>query len=111
MRERHDRLIVLIGVLKLVKAFVLLAAAVSVFATLHDGVRHYLREFAAGSGREVITRYIGNLTSSSGSIARNSRTKASSASSSASCSSPTAPTRASWHRFSPVISPATATCR
>jgi uncharacterized membrane protein (DUF2068 family) len=65
MRERHDRLIVLIGVLKLVKAFVLLAAAVSVFATLHDGVRHYLREFAAGSGREVITRYVGSLTSSS----------------------------------------------
>jgi uncharacterized membrane protein (DUF2068 family) len=65
MRERHDRLIVLIGVLKLVKAFVLLAAAVSVFATLHDGVRHYLRELAAGSGREVITHYVGSLTRSS----------------------------------------------
>jgi uncharacterized membrane protein (DUF2068 family) len=62
MRERQDRLIVLIGVLKLVKALVLLAAAVSVFATLHDGVRAALREFAAGSGREVITHYVGTLT-------------------------------------------------
>ncbi|MEO6775087.1 MAG: DUF2127 domain-containing protein [Kofleriaceae bacterium] len=61
MRERHDRLIVLIGVLKLVKALVLLAAAISVFATLHDGVRAALHEFAAGSGREVVMRYVGHL--------------------------------------------------
>jgi uncharacterized membrane protein (DUF2068 family) len=65
MRERHDRLIVLIGVLKVVKALVLLAAAVSVFATLHDGVRAALRHFAAGNGREVITRYVGKLTDGS----------------------------------------------
>ena len=63
MRERHDRLIVLIGVLKFVKAVILLAAAVSVFATLHDGVRAALKQFAAGSGREVITHYVGTLTS------------------------------------------------
>jgi uncharacterized membrane protein (DUF2068 family) len=65
MRERHDRLIVLIGALKLVKALVLLAAAVSVFATLHDGMRDYLKQLAAGSGREVITRYVANLTGGS----------------------------------------------
>ena len=62
MRERHDRLIVLIGVLKVVKVVVLVLAAVSVFATLHDGVRDWLKQFAAGSGREVITHYVGTLT-------------------------------------------------
>jgi uncharacterized membrane protein len=65
MRERHDRLIVLIGVLKLVKVFFLLAAAVCVFATLHDGARAYFKELAAGSGREVITRYVARLTNGS----------------------------------------------
>jgi uncharacterized membrane protein len=65
MRERHDRLIVLIGVLKLVKVFFLLAAAVCVFATLHDGARAYFKELAAGSGREVITRYVASLTNGS----------------------------------------------
>jgi len=63
MRERHDRLIVLIGVLKFAKAAVLLAAAVCVLATLHGGVRDALKQFAAGSGREVITHYVGTLTS------------------------------------------------
>jgi len=62
MRERHDRLIVLIGVLKLVKSLILLAAAVSVFATLDHGVRTALKQFAAGSGREVITHYVATLT-------------------------------------------------
>ena len=65
MRERHDRLIVLIGVLKLVKALILLAAAVSVIASLNDGVRGYLKELAAGSGREVITHYVRSLTGGS----------------------------------------------
>ena len=51
--QRRDRVIVVIGVLKLVKVLVLLAAAVSVFATLHDSFRTYLKELAAGSGREV----------------------------------------------------------
>src|SRR3569832_1982257 len=62
MRERHDRLIVLIGVLKLLKSLILLAAAVSVFATLHEGVRAALRQFAAGNGREVVTHYVATLT-------------------------------------------------
>jgi len=61
MPERHDRLILLIGAAKLVKALVLLAAAVSVFATLNDGVRSWLKHLAAGSGREVITRYVGHM--------------------------------------------------
>jgi uncharacterized membrane protein (DUF2068 family) len=61
MRERHDRLILLIGAAKLVKALVLLAAAVSAFATLNDGVRSWLKQLAAGSGREVITRHIGHV--------------------------------------------------
>ena len=65
MRERHDRLIILIGVFKLVKVVLLLAAAVCVFATLHDGMRAWLKQFAAGNGREVITRYVGSLTSGS----------------------------------------------
>lgn len=65
MRERHDRLIVLIGVFKLVKVLVLVAAAVCVFATLHDGVRAQLRQFAAGNGREVVIRYVGSLTNGS----------------------------------------------
>ncbi|MEO8554876.1 MAG: DUF2127 domain-containing protein, partial [Kofleriaceae bacterium] len=61
MPERHDRLILLIGVAKLVKALVLVAAAVSVFATLNDGVRSWLKELAAGSGREAITRHVGHV--------------------------------------------------
>lgn len=63
--QRRDRLIVVIGVLKLLKAFVLIAAAVSVFATLDGGFRTYLKELAAGSGREIITKAVGNLTRSS----------------------------------------------
>lgn len=64
MRAHHDRLIVLIGIGKLAKALVLFAAAVSVFATLHSGVRDWLKQLAAGSGREVITRYVGGLSNS-----------------------------------------------
>lgn len=61
MAERHDRLIILIGIAKLAKALVLVAAAVSVFATLNDGVRSWVKHLAAGSGREVITRYVGHV--------------------------------------------------
>jgi uncharacterized membrane protein (DUF2068 family) len=61
--HRRDKLITLIGVLKLAKAVVLVAAAVSVVASLHDGVRSWLRELAAGSGREVVTSSIASLTS------------------------------------------------
>jgi uncharacterized membrane protein (DUF2068 family) len=61
--HRRDKLITLIGVLKLVKALVLVAAAVSVLASLHDGVRTWLRELAAGSGREVVTHSLIKLTS------------------------------------------------
>jgi uncharacterized membrane protein (DUF2068 family) len=61
--HRRDKLITLIGVLKLAKAVVLVAAAVSVLASLHDGVRSWLRELAAGSGREVVTSSIASLTS------------------------------------------------
>lgn len=61
MAERHDRLIIAIGIAKLAKALVLLAAAVSAFATLNDGVRAWLKQLAAGSGREVITRHVGHM--------------------------------------------------
>lgn len=60
---RRDRLITLIGVLKLAKALVLVAAAVSVLASLHSGVRDWLKELAAGSGRELVTHSIASLTS------------------------------------------------
>ncbi len=63
--QRRDRLIVLIGVLKMLKSFLLVAAAVCVFATLHGGFRTYLQELAAGSGREIITKAVGDLTHSS----------------------------------------------
>jgi uncharacterized membrane protein (DUF2068 family) len=61
---RRDRVIVVIGVLKLLKALVLVAAAISVFATLRGSFRTYLKELAAGSGREIVTRAVGDLTSS-----------------------------------------------
>jgi uncharacterized membrane protein (DUF2068 family) len=63
--QRRDRVIVVIGILKLLKALVLIAAAVSVFATLHGSFRTYLKELAAGSGREIITKAVGDLTGSS----------------------------------------------
>jgi uncharacterized membrane protein (DUF2068 family) len=63
--QRRDRLIVVIGILKLLKALVLVVAAVSVFATLHGSFREYIKELAAGSGREVITKAVGDLTGSS----------------------------------------------
>ncbi|MEO8840224.1 MAG: DUF2127 domain-containing protein [Kofleriaceae bacterium] len=63
--QRRDRLIVAIGVLKLMKAIVLVAAAATVFATLHGSFRTYVRELAAGSGRELITKAVGDLTGSS----------------------------------------------
>ena len=63
--QRRDRLIVVIGVLKLLKALVLVAAAVSVFATLDGAFRAYLKELAAGSGREIVTEALGDLTGSS----------------------------------------------
>ncbi|MFT3692727.1 MAG: DUF2127 domain-containing protein [Kofleriaceae bacterium] len=62
MDQRRDRLIILIGIAKLVKALVLIAAAVCVFATLHNGVRDYLRELASGSGRESLTHAYASLT-------------------------------------------------
>ena len=61
--HRRDKLITLIGVLKLAKALVLIAAAVSVLASLNDGVRTWLRELADGSGREVVTDSITKLMS------------------------------------------------
>jgi len=61
--HRRDRLITLIGVLKLAKALVLVAAAVSVFASLRSGVRDWLKQLAAGSGRELVTHSIASLTS------------------------------------------------
>jgi uncharacterized membrane protein (DUF2068 family) len=65
MPERHDRLILLIGIGKLAKATILVVAAVSVFATLNHGARSWLRTLATGSGRETITREIARLTDSS----------------------------------------------
>lgn len=62
MEQRSDRLIILIGIAKLLKAAVLIAAAVCVFATLHNGVREYLKELAAGSGREYLTHAYASLT-------------------------------------------------
>ncbi|CAN5729028.1 hypothetical protein BH11MYX1_BH11MYX1_34530 [soil metagenome] len=61
--HRRDKLITLIGVLKLAKALVLVAAGVSVLASLHDGVRSWLRQFASGSGRETLTHWVASLTS------------------------------------------------
>jgi len=63
--QRRDRVIVVIGVLKLLKALVLIAAALSVFGTLRGSFRAYVRELAAGSGREMITKAVGDLTGSS----------------------------------------------
>jgi uncharacterized membrane protein (DUF2068 family) len=63
--QRRDRVIVVIGILKLLKALVLVAAAISVFATLRGSFRTYLKELAAGSGREIITRAVADLTGSS----------------------------------------------
>ncbi len=61
--HKRDRLITLIAVLKLAKAVVLVAAAVSVLASLHSGVRDWLKQLAAGSGRELVTHSIASLTS------------------------------------------------
>jgi uncharacterized membrane protein (DUF2068 family) len=63
--QRRDRVIVVIGILKLLKALVLVAAAISMFAMLHGSFRTYLKELAAGSGREVITKAVADLTDSS----------------------------------------------
>jgi uncharacterized membrane protein (DUF2068 family) len=63
--QRRDRVIVVIGILKLLKALVLVVAAISVFATLRGSFRTYLKELAAGSGREIVTRAVGELTGSS----------------------------------------------
>jgi uncharacterized membrane protein (DUF2068 family) len=62
---RRDRVIIVIGIAKLLKALVLVAAAVSVLATMHDGVRAWLKELASGSGREPITKLVADLTGSS----------------------------------------------
>ena len=62
--DRRDRVIIVIGIAKLLKALVLLATAVSVLATMNDGVRARLRELAAGSGREPLTKLVADLTGS-----------------------------------------------
>lgn len=62
---RRDRVIIVIGIAKLLKALVLVAAAVSVLATMHNGVRAWLKELAAGSGREPMTKLVADLTGSS----------------------------------------------
>jgi uncharacterized membrane protein (DUF2068 family) len=62
---RRDRLIIVIGIAKLVKALVLVAAAVSVLATMNDRVRTWLHELASGSGRDVMTKLVADLSGSS----------------------------------------------
>jgi uncharacterized membrane protein (DUF2068 family) len=59
---RRDRIITVIGIAKLLKALVLIAAAVSALATLHSSVRQYLKDLAAGSGRELVTKMVSNVT-------------------------------------------------
>jgi uncharacterized membrane protein (DUF2068 family) len=65
MSERRGRLIVLIGIGKLAKAVVLVAAAISVLLSLQGGVHAWLEQLAAGSGRETVIRTAAQLVNTS----------------------------------------------